>query len=90
MSTIYAIGCRSCLRKVDVSRTCNGGEGHGLGEATVTHQQLINFLQDHAGHDLVYGDSIENDFLFDMRDDNDKYHNVPLGTPITPIDHETL
>jgi hypothetical protein len=75
-----------------VSQSCNRGEGHspGLEGVHATHQQLINFLQDHAGHDLVYGDSVENDFLFDMHDDNDKYHDVPLGTPITPIDHETL
>jgi len=80
MSAIYAIGCRSCSRKVDVSRSCNGGEGHGLGEATVTHQQLINFLQDHAGCPLIYDDSVEDDFLFDMQSDNDKYHDSPLGT----------
>lgn len=79
MSTIYAIGCLQCCRKVDVARsTRHGGVEQGL--ACASHQQLLNFLADHGGKAcrLIYGDSVEDDRFENFRDDTDRYPDEPL------------
>lgn len=77
MSTIYALACRNCLRKVDVSRTSARGPEPGF--ACVTHQQLINFLSEHVGCALVFEDSVEGPNMEDiLQDDTNHYPDHPF------------
>lgn len=85
MSTIYAVACTVCVRKIDAARTCKGPTMMEPGLACATHQQLINFLASHnnccKSPHIVFEDSVESD-LIDYKDDTDLYPDHPIKVPM--------
>ena len=69
MSYIYALGCRYCDEKIDVSRVSGGRIRPGI--ACASHQEIIDFLHAHEActcdMNLIFGDSVKHLELANMK-----------------------
>lgn len=69
MSSIYALGCRYCGKKIDVSRVSGSRAKPGL--TCASHQEIIDFLHAHEACtcdiNLIFGDSVKHLELANMK-----------------------
>lgn len=68
MSNTYSLACRDCKKHLWVAQK-GGGQGIFYSGMPKIMEALRDFLFDHTGHNLLFGDNCNNDEIGDMMEE---------------------
>lgn len=63
MSCTYSVGCKDCKKHIWIAQGWGKEESHLYTGNKVIMKKFKDFLFDHLGHNLVFDDNCEGDFI---------------------------